>query len=258
MKNILTIIFLIWNTLAFAQPNVDSLLIETEPGKQFMSLNLETNPSLGKSYYAIIPPVFETYFDTIPQIKTNIPIDADIEIVTNTFEIKSTYYEWKQRTIEDTLVYNYLKDEQLENSEFLLFLRTEVPAQYQTTTSCSKEHDIYNEYITVEKKRLISYDNIQKLSSKDEVFHPNQVVIEVSNGKWDEFREVIISVRSSVKISDIQKALNKKGYKCEINGILDTETKAALVRFQKDNGIPLCCKMGCNDFIFRKLGLPGY
>jgi len=45
--------------------------------------------------------------------------------------------------------------------------------------------------------------------------------------------------RTEAKITDIQRALKSKGYDPgAIDGILGTLTKAALVKFQKDNGLP--------------------
>ena len=42
-------------------------------------------------------------------------------------------------------------------------------------------------------KRIISESTIKKLASKDEVLHPNQVVIDVSNGNGMSLRKSIFS-----------------------------------------------------------------
>ena len=258
MKNISTTFFLLCSFFCFAQPNIDSLLIETELGKQYLTLNLENNPSLGKSYYAIIQPVFETYFDTIPQKKANIPDTVNIEFITKIIDIKPAFLEWKYRITKDSFVYNYLKRENLENSEALLISLTETPKQYQTIMICSKEYEMYNKYVPFEKQRLISVSTIKKLSSKNEILHPNQIVIEVSNGKWFEFKEVLVPLYSQTnKIIELQRALIKNGYHCKVTGEVDTETKAALLQFQKDNnfGQP---GIGGTQELLKKLGLGNF
>ena len=240
----------------FAQPNIDALLDKLELGEQFLSLNLENNKPLGTTYYAIIPPIYETYIDTVLQAKTDVSISVDIEMITKTIEIKPASYKWIQRTIEDSLVYDYMCSQELNNFEFILLYPSEVDAEYQIIHICPKEQNIYNDYIPIERQRLISQSTIKKLSSKDEILHSNQIVIEVSNGKWSRFKTVDIAVQPEITIRDIQIALNKKGYKCEINGILNSETKAALTQFMKDNSLPTS-RFGI-EIIWKKLGLQGY
>jgi peptidoglycan hydrolase-like protein with peptidoglycan-binding domain len=51
-------------------------------------------------------------------------------------------------------------------------------------------------------------------------------------------RSVSKEMPNQDRISQVQKALKDKGYKVsEMNGKLSTETKAALKKFQKDNGL---------------------
>ncbi|MFT4533169.1 MAG: hypothetical protein ACJA1A_002561 [Saprospiraceae bacterium] len=54
-----------------------------------------------------------------------------------------------------------------------------------------------------------------------------------------EWREIICAAKVSAKLCQlIQISLIKAGYKVEVNGKVGAETKAALVNFQKDNGLP--------------------
>ncbi len=57
-------------------------------------------------------------------------------------------------------------------------------------------------------------------------------------GNWSEFKKVICISRKDISITDIQKALQTLRYKIEITGILDTQTKRELIKFQKENNVP--------------------
>ena len=85
MKNILTIIFLIWNTLAFAQPNVDSMLTKAQFGGLYITFELSTNNNSDSTYFAVIPPIFETYIDSI-KIKEKAYGNVEVVYVTTSNE----------------------------------------------------------------------------------------------------------------------------------------------------------------------------
>ena len=245
-------------TAAFAQPNVDSMLSTAEVGKQYLSLSLENNPSLGKSFYVIIPPIFETYIDSIPQAKENIPTSLKVDTLTYAFEIQPTAQNWMLRTIEDTLVYNYMNNRNLANNTFLLLVPFYQVPKYQTTTYYSVNNNVrnynYNDFIPIEKQRLITAGTIKKLSSKDEILHPNQIVFEVINGKWENFKPVSIPSHPPITLIRIQEALNEKGYECKIDGIFDENTRSALQQFEKDHDLNHCTRVPSAQ-LFRQLGL---
>lgn len=73
-------------------------------------------------------------------------------------------------------------------------------------------------------------------------------------GNFSEWQEVLCPNKvSNVSIRDLQRALNQAGYNVgTADGIMGSKTKAALAKYQKDNGLPIG---GMNMATMRKLGL---
>jgi peptidoglycan hydrolase-like protein with peptidoglycan-binding domain len=63
----------------------------------------------------------------------------------------------------------------------------------------------------------------------------------VTKGGFSEWREVVCAANvTSAVIRDVQAALKAKGYDAGAsNNVLNAQTKAALTKFQKDNGLPV-------------------
>ena len=99
-----------------------------------------------------------------------------------------------------------------------------IPAEYSTATkqvlkaaATTREIEIPAEYTTVTKRRL------------------------VKKGGFTEWREVVCNYKVTAELNrQIQRALRDRGYDPgPIDNIIGTRTKAALVKFQKDNGLPI-------------------
>jgi len=110
-----------------------------------------------------------------------------------------------------------------------------------------------------DKPYLITYEKwklIEKHKTNHKVF--DEFVYEDNEGnKYYPFPPgfyVSLTDLTCNKISTlkIQKALLEKGYEVEITGEFNTQTKAALTKFQKDNGLPAC---GGEHFWFKNLGI---
>lgn len=135
-----------------------------------------------------------------------------------------------------------------------------VPAEYKTITKTvvqtpakTAEREVPPEYrsftkqvlskaaTTVEREIPAEYTTLttQKLNSM---------------GGFTEWVEVLCEYKTSqATITDIQKALNKRGYPVIIDGILGAETRQALMKFQQDNGLPV--GHGTNIMTLRALGV---
>ncbi len=96
----------------------------------------------------------------------------------------------------------------------------------------------------------VSFDNIQKIELekspaftyyKDTI---EQVVYIVPNSGhsfyWDKYKPDCNDPIKAPTVIQLQKKLKEKGYDCPVNNVLGMKTKAALIQFQKDNGIPVC------------------
>ena len=187
MKTQITLFLFCFGFLnGFAQPNIDSLPTDARMGQQFLSVKLETNPSLGKSYYAIIPPVFETYTDTIFQGRKDIPIPANIKSTSRYLELKPAVFHFKQLTIDDEEAVLYLYEQELLAFEFLFIVKEFETSDYIMYNQYGDDN--FNELAIIQRERLVSKSSIQKLTSKEEMAHPDQVLIEVANGKWSDFK----------------------------------------------------------------------
>jgi His-Xaa-Ser repeat protein HxsA len=113
-----------------------------------------------------------------------------------------------------------------------------IPAEYKSVTTrvpvqteaATREIDIPAEYQTVTKRRL------------------------VKAGGFTEWREVLCgSEVSGNVVRQVQEALKAKGYNPgPIDGIMGAQTKAAMVKYQQDKGLPV----GSMDFeTLKSLGI---
>lgn len=121
-------------------------------------------------------------------------------------------------------------------------VETEIPAQYQTVTktvvdqaATTRTVEIPAEYKTVSKRVL------------------------VKAGGFSEYREVVCSKNvTSQLVRQVQRALLAKGYNvgpaCTDN-ILGKDTRAALIKYQKDNNLPVG---NLNVTTMKSLGIKGY
>ncbi len=121
-------------------------------------------------------------------------------------------------------------------------IENDVPAQYQTITktvvdvpASLREIDIPAEYKTVTKRVL------------------------VKAGGFSEYREVVCSKNiTSQLVRQVQRALLAKGYTVGPAGtdnVLGKDTRAALIKYQKDNGLPVG---NLNVETMKHLGIKGY
>lgn len=75
----------------------------------------------------------------------------------------------------------------------------------------------------------------------------------VKQGGFTEWLQIVCAKDVTTEFySDIQFALFEKDYDVEVNGKINTKTKEALVKFQKENGLPV----GALDmYTLRALGI---
>ncbi len=56
---------------------------------------------------------------------------------------------------------------------------------------------------------------------------------------WDKDKPDCADPYKAHTVREVQKKLNEKGYDCPVNNLMGQKTKDALVRFQKDHGLPI-------------------
>jgi hypothetical protein len=264
MKNILTTLLLLSSFICFAQPNVDSMLTKAQFGGLYITFELSTNNNSDSTYFAVIPPIFETYIDSI-KIKEKAYGNVEVVYVTtsNVYEKTPMTSIWEISELNEKIKERCIDKASFPNKPNLTLCKKEVNAEYITKdlllieTFSGKLDSTYYEYLKIEKQRKISDGAIKLLSNKDEVLHPKQTIVAIPNSSWSDFKSIICPIKVANKIIEIQKALNKKGFPCPINGILGSQTKAALVNFQKSINYTPSCR-GADNGVFKALGISGY
>lgn len=106
------------------------------------------------------------------------------------------------------------------------------PSIYAQSTSQTKVIEVPAEYQTVTKKQL------------------------VEKGGFTDWVEVVCEPEvTQTDIQKVQIALKDLGYDVDVqeeNAIIDVKTKKALVQFQKDYGVPICCTYSCiPEYLFK-------
>lgn len=120
-------------------------------------------------------------------------------------------------------------------------------AKYQTVTTqvLSNDASVSEEYIppvykTVTKKVLSKCGGVSTVYTEPQYKTVSSKVL-VSQGTFTDWVEVVCAgdVNSSL-VSRVQKALNDRGYNAgTVDGVMGGKTRAALAKFQTDNGLPL-------------------
>jgi hypothetical protein len=145
-----------------------------------------------------------------------------------------------------------------------------VPAEYKivkktvmVTPPTTREEVIPAEYLTIKKTVMIKpaetrvieiepeYRSVKKtIMTKPAETRVVEIPAEfktVSNrklikpGGYSEWKEVLCQNKvNSIKIQEIQEALKRRGYNPgAIDDVMGAQTKAALIKFQKDNNLPV-------------------
>jgi hypothetical protein len=120
-----------------------------------------------------------------------------------------------------------------------------IPAEYKTVTrqvlktpATTREEMIPAEYKTVTRTVLKAAPEVSSVDIPAEYATVTKTVL-VKKGGYTEWREVLCeSEVTTAKIIEIQRALQAKGYDPgPIDNILGSKTRAALTKFQRDNGL---------------------
>jgi hypothetical protein len=195
-----------------------------DPGKcYYMQLLQADSASTDSLYLELVPAVFKTEMVRLKDLKEYKNLQKGKDITIQTTEA-TTKYEYRMPNREQI--------REIGKSSILICL-VEVPARFQTITTKDTLSLENIAITTVVKGSAIRWMNkATASSSKNEV-------VRVAKGKWSDFSEYIGSTVCGVsRIKEIQEALVRRGYQLDADGVLNAETKAALVDFQKKNHLP--------------------
>jgi hypothetical protein len=190
-----------------------------------------------------VPAVYETTSESVLKKAAGtrlIPVPAEYETVTERKEVAPATTKWvKRRADKNCLSAN--------PDDCLVWCLVEVPAKYETITktvlktpATTKTVEIPAEYQTVTKQVVKTPAQTRTIEIPAE-FKTVSIRKLTKKGGFSEWREVICPKDvTTARITQIQRALRDKGYNPgPIDNIFGAQTKAALIKFQKANGLPV-------------------
>jgi hypothetical protein len=181
-------------------------------------------------YLLIEPPIYKTELITIRELIGERKGGLGENYIT--IQLKDAAVKFFEKSITTPIE----RDDYGISERAIVICAIEEPAKYQIFTYEKNDTSILD--MSIVYRKLVSNGRIVE-SSKDRR-NVNLPVIKVPKPSF-EWRELIGAIKcGGMKgtIIEIQKQLNKKGYKCPENGVLNKETKAAIIRFQRDNNLP--------------------
>lgn len=217
----------------------DEFLLEKTPKRQEWTLEL---------------PIFDTVLIKIPVDKTtrmaNLP--DEYGLTKERILIKTATTKWVVRKSFKECLSAYPDD-------CLVLFLIEVPAEYKTVEKlvlkATAHQRRYDNLDTVVFKQVVETQPLTKTLFEsppqyEKVFrktHPYTY--------YSEWREVLCgTIHRSDTVIQLQKALKERGYYYDkLDDILGAKTKAALLRFQKDNQLPMG---SLNCATMKALGMP--
>jgi hypothetical protein len=139
---------------------------------------------------------------------------------------------------------------------------TPIPAEYRTITKAvvqspasTREKEVPAEYKNITKQVLRSPATTREVEIPAEYSTLSSQKL-VKTGGFTDWVEVLCEAKvTASKIMEVQQALKNKGYDPgPLDNVMGARTKAALIQFQKDNGLPVG---NLNVETLRALGISG-
>ncbi len=209
-------------------------LSKYEPGSCYFSLTQNktdngSNDSIDRFILEAVPPKFDTIRSSysVNDLKRFLTRDSSY-----LFTMSESHLVFAFRDIDLSTIMTKQR-----NPQGYLYCLIEVPRQTRTIRKSQISSDsIYNENIVVvEESKIVK----RYVSSKPEELNQNQIYVEGKN--WTEI-EVAVgkpSCHGRPSIVSVKTALVSLGYSLEINNVLDENTRAALIDFQKKNNLEI-------------------
>lgn len=190
-----------------------------------------------------VPALYKTVYDTVvlkPQTTKVISIPAVYENVTEEVMVTPATTKWVKGKADAGCLSANPEDCQV-------MCLVEVPAVYKkvSTKKMVKQAYTYNETVPMEykiqtKQVLVTPERLIEQETPA-TYKTAQKRVLVKKGGYEVWREILCGDDlTSSKIMQIQKALKSNGYNPgPIDNVFGTQTKAALVQYQKDKNLPV-------------------
>ena len=182
--------------------------------------------------------------------------------------IPTKYEKRTERVLVEAATTKWVKQKDAmcrsQNSDdCIVWCLVEVPARYKTVTkrvlvspASTTEREIPAQYKTVTKRVLVSPATSKTVDIPAEYKTVTNRVL-VKKGGFSEYKEVVCSKYvTNDLVRQVQRALMAKGYSvgpARDDNILGKDTRAALIKYQTDNGLPVG---NLNKETMKHLGVP--
>lgn len=217
----------------------EEFLLEKTPKRQGWTLEL---------------PVFDT-------VLIKIPVDKKTRMANLPDEYGLTKEQILIKTATTKWVFKYMiKDCLSANPDDCLVMNlVEIPAEYKTieklVLKATAYQRRYDDLDTVVFKQVIETKSLTKTLFESPPQYEKVFRKTHPHAYYSEWREVLCTIgHRSDTVIQLQKALKERGYYYDkLDDILGAKTKAALLRFQKDNQLPIGT---LNCATMKALGMP--
>jgi hypothetical protein len=194
---------------------------------------LEKTPKLQK--FTIELPIFDTILLRIPVDKltrmANLP--DEYGLVNEKFKVNESSFKWK------------LDEEEREclsanTSDCFVLSYVKVPAEFKTiqklVVKSTAHQQRYDDKDTIVFKQVIEIKALKKVAFEVAPQYERVFMKENPDAVYTEWRKVLCTDEHPKTVLKIQKALKQRGYDVgPLDDIMREKTKAACIRFQKDN-----------------------
>lgn len=248
MKKIFTLLFITLFSFQMQGQNAENLIPNSNVGIYYMCTNTVETPVNTTENRRILKVVFPLWTaDGVDTVSIPHSLPEGIT-VSKTIEIRPTTKLWRIGTT---------KCFSTDSTSCLGLEYTHEGAKSKTfylkkgqSSTIATERQIRSASLSFISVDSVSFDDMQKIELEK---HPlftyfkdtlNKIVYIVPNYShffyWYENAPECTFTTTAPTVRQVQEKLREKGYDCPLNNIMGKETKAALVQFQKDNGIPTC------------------
>lgn len=222
---LITILALTALTTIAQTEDYKALEVESEAGKCYSPLNFSDSIAKDSVYLEFVSPMMETQYKTLDEIKKEYPHRWDETNGIMQVSPASIKIVEKKRSVQDY-------------KNVMCWL--EVPSRFEKIEKVviPKATGHIEKYTNRKIKILVQKSDytIREVSAEEATKSKNPIAKVAKNTQW---QEVLLPVcGSDFTIRHIQRALNEKGYYCEVNGILDDTMKHILLEFQEDHELP--------------------
>jgi hypothetical protein len=184
-------------------------------------------------------PVFDTIILKIPVDKTtrmaNLP--DEYGLTKDKVQVSESSFKWvTKKRIKECL--------STEPANCLTMAMIEMPAEYKTIQKLVIKSTAHQEYFedkdTFFFKQIVETKPLKRISVEVPPQYKRIFMKTNPNASYTKWQQIVCTSHGDLTIKSIQKALVKRGYDVgTVDDILGTKTKAALMRFQKVNNLPM-------------------